>query len=383
MIKEREKFLSSILFNETSSVIEYSESELPCDSGIISNLLKGEEKPQGIYRYILKLRTSEGIETVPAVLKVKTEDTEIIDLAIALSGLYGDESLPGLFKMHSHVFGFANNHLRELGFYQYADDEILKYAPGIYGLNADSEKGLYSILMEDLSEEANLCTVDNIELWDRQSIEIVLNDMAGVHSVYMNRFDEIHEGMKINYLDENIISEAGEFLEVLTENNIKKYPELIPEESRKIYFDFLSNARKNIIRMKSFPMTIIHNDFNSRNLCLKKDKDGMKLKLFDWETISYHNPQHDLLEFLFYAMDRNFTAEEFNYYVGYYYNKLNEKTGTTFNRYEFNEVLYLNALEMAVLRFNLYLLGHNAVKFSFMERVYGNLTRFIMEFKEK
>jgi len=41
--------------------------------------------------------------------------------------------------------------------------------------------------------------------------------------------------------------------------------------------------------------------------------------------------------------------------------------------------MYLNALKMAAIRFNLYLLAHNVAHFPFLERVYGNLTDYIKQ----
>ena len=46
------------------------------------------------------------------------------------------------------------------------------------------------------------------------------------------------------------------------------------------------------------PQTLIHNDFNPRNICLKPAGDGWRLCAYDWELAAVGTPMRDLAELL-------------------------------------------------------------------------------------
>src|SRR5439155_14343995 len=46
------------------------------------------------------------------------------------------------------------------------------------------------------------------------------------------------------------------------------------------------------------PQTLIHNDFNPRNICLKPAADGWRLCAYDWELAAIGTPARDLAELL-------------------------------------------------------------------------------------
>ena len=51
-------------------------------------------------------------------------------------------------------------------------------------------------------------------------------------------------------------------------------------------------------RLLATPHTLIHNDFNPRNVVLRATTDGLRLCAFDWELVGIGLPQRDLAEFL-------------------------------------------------------------------------------------
>ena len=50
------------------------------------------------------------------------------------------------------------------------------------------------------------------------------------------------------------------------------------------------------------PRTLIHNDFNPRNLCLRQTDGGLRLCAYDWELATLQVPQHDLAELLCFVL---------------------------------------------------------------------------------
>jgi hypothetical protein len=214
-------------------------------------------------------------------------------------------------------------------------------------------------------------------LWTGNDIKTVVRDLAGMHAVYLNRPDAVPREVSLNVLSEKTMDGAVSFLSELTSYNVKRFSEMISEDCEMVYHSFLDNMHEHILSMKKAPLTVTHNDFNTRNVCLRKTGEP-RLVVYDWEVPCWQNPQHDLIEFMVYAFEANASMDKFRIFSEYYRQELEKASGTVIPVDEFNRILYLNALEIALVRFNLYLLGHNIIKFKFLERVYGNLTNYIV-----
>jgi hydroxymethylglutaryl-CoA reductase (NADPH) len=372
-------FFSSMLHDDGAVVEAVEEYPFGSNSAIISNLAKGTMNIQGLYRFVLKLKTPKGPGNLPAVLKVKTVDVELVDMAVNLAKLSGEDRLPGLIESHAPIFGFDKSQEREANFYLHAKPEILLYCPKIYGTMIDLKRNIFSILMEDLSEMSHLDTVNDVTAWSESDIIDVVNDMAGMHSIYLDRFEDVPKDMHINLLTPESAGSTSEFLIDLTQYNHRRYPDMITRDMELLFTDVLREAPSFAKQMNEFPSTLTHNDFNSRNLCLRPSRiKGMpRLILYDWELSAFQNPQTDLLEFLIYTLPNGTGMSVYDSFTDKYIDCLSMHTGKVFDRKTFMRVMYLNAVKMAAIRFNLYLLAHNVAHFPFLERVYGNLTAYI------
>jgi NADP-dependent 3-hydroxy-3-methylglutaryl-CoA reductase len=372
-------FFTSLLHDDKTSVDSLEEYAFGSNSAIITTLAQNTMNIQGLYRFVLKLSTPEGLKDLPAVLKVKTADVEIVDMGINLAKLSGEDRIPGLIEAQSQIFGFEKSQERETVFYRKAKPEILKYCPEIYGTMMDLGRNIFAVLMEDLSCMSHLDTVNDISKWSEKDMLDVIGDMAAMHGIYLDRYGEVPKEMKINLITPEDAANASEFLIDLTQYNHRRYPGMISREMEQFYIETLRNASAFISEMDAFPRTVTHNDFNSRNLCLRpsEEKGKPRLILYDWELSAYQNPQTDLLEFLIYTLPAGTDIAAFDRFSDYYIDSFSKHTGRSFDRKTFLHIMYLNAVKMAVIRFNLYLLAHNVAHFPFLERVYGNLTAYI------
>ena len=55
-------------------------------------------------------------------------------------------------------------------------------------------------------------------------------------------------------------------------------------------------------RLDRGPRTLIHNDFNPRNIALRRAPEGLRLSAFDWELATIGAPQRDLAELLCFVL---------------------------------------------------------------------------------
>ncbi len=374
------RFFSKMFSARKVKVTSFSEEKIKNIDGIVSNIVgKKSGASVGLFKYKLRINTDKGPREMPAVLKLKSAESDLLNTGVGLVRLSGEDRLPGLFERHQHIFGFENSTIREIAFYKDAKPEVLKFCPEIYGTKIEEDRALYAILMEDLSGNANFSTIDDPAQWDENSIKAVLEGMASIHSAYFNDFQSIPESMQINRFDPESLFAASEFLRELTDFNAGKFPELITSQVRKLYHDYITGFSSNLKKMQDFAMTLTHNDFNTRNLCIGDQSGHKTLVLYDWELVCYQNPQHDLAEFLVFALSEQADVKQFFKFTQFYRLQLQKITGITIPKESFNQVLRLNLMDLATVRFNLYLLAHNLLHFKFIPRVYGNLTRFIVE----
>jgi aminoglycoside phosphotransferase (APT) family kinase protein len=66
------------------------------------------------------------------------------------------------------------------------------------------------------------------------------------------------------------------------------------------------------------PRTLIHNDFNPRNIALRREGGRLRLCAYDWELATLGVPQHDLAEFLCFVLNPRLDRDEIHHYLEFH-----------------------------------------------------------------
>ena len=90
----------------------------------------------------------------------------------------------------------------------------------------------------------------------------------------------------------------------------------------------------------SFPQTLIHNDCNPRNICIRKaagsttesHDDPRRMCIYDWELARIDVPQHDLAEFLAFVVQPDTSLNKRMELIEYYIAMLEQYSGQQFNQ---------------------------------------------------
>ncbi len=77
------------------------------------------------------------------------------------------------------------------------------------------------------------------------------------------------------------------------------------------------------------PQTLVHNDCNPRNMCLRKAPASNlpKLCLYDWELATVDTPQRDLVEFLSFVLQPSTSIQSWLEVIHFYRKCLEEFSG--------------------------------------------------------
>ncbi len=372
------QFFSDMLHTKSNKIISCTPVPLLGDNSIISNAIESRaSKIFGVHRYLLQVQSRNGLQELPVVLKIKTSDIEVIDLGAKVAKLSGEDTLPGFYVNQSNIFGFKDSHLREMAIYKLKNSVIQKYCPRIYGVKEIKEKQAFLILMEDLSTCALLNSVNRPEQWFPPAINVVLDGIAGIHAHFFHRFEELPSNLYIKKISSSDFSHAYELIAALKNYNTTRYPHLISTSLMRLFDDFLANHEERCAQMERYHITLTHNDFNTRNLCLRSNGKEQSLVVFDWELAMFQNPQLDILEFLAHVIPNDTSSETFFCYFEHYRSLMEWKTAIPLPADQFYRIAGFNLLYLLLVRYNLYLLAHNILKFQHIDRVYTNLVRFI------
>ena len=107
----------------------------------------------------------------------------------------------------------------------------------------------------------------------------------------------------------------------------------------------LTNLQYIVSDLDAAPQTMIHNDCNPRNICLRKVaqtpkghvastgcpyEDQRCLCIYDWELATINVPQHDLVEFLAFTLPPSTSLEKWLHVLDFYRKHLEYYSGVEY-----------------------------------------------------
>jgi aminoglycoside phosphotransferase (APT) family kinase protein len=125
------------------------------------------------------------------------------------------------------------------------------------------------------------------------------------------------------------------------------------------------------------PRTLIHNDFNPRNIAMRMPGGVPTLCAYDWELATVHVPQHDTAELLAFVLRPDVEAEEVVHYVELHRRAVAAAGAAVPDAPSWRAGFALAARDLLINRFALYLMGHAFRHWAFMDRSLATLRRLI------
>lgn len=136
-------------------------------------------------------------------------------------------------------------------------------------------------------------------------------------------------------------------------------------------------------RLDTLPKTLVHNDFNPRNIAFRKTSSGLRLCVYDWELATLNVPQHDLAELLVFVLDDQVTRETVLTYVEHHRRALERASDQSFAQDNWWQGFCDALKDLMINRIAMYMMAHTARHYDFMERVYRTLRHLISIVQEE
>jgi aminoglycoside phosphotransferase (APT) family kinase protein len=116
--------------------------------------------------------------------------------------------------------------------------------------------------------------------------------------------------------------------------------------------------------------TLVHNDFNPRNIMLRGPQGvAPRLCAYDWELATICAPQRDLAEFLCFTLAPETAADDVPRWLQRYQRLLEKQTGTTIDPFEWKEGFGAALCDILIDRLAMYAMIHRFRPQAFLPRV--------------
>ncbi|CBL43821.1 peedicted hydroxymethylglutaryl-CoA reductase [gamma proteobacterium HdN1] len=322
-----------------------------------------------------RLETSAGVRDV--MVKVKPLDGEVILMLNSMAAMC-DARLAQEFNTFREQIGFKGVHIRELAVMSQSDPRFVKHAPQIYGIVNDPAREAWVIVEELLCGLELMDSADDTSGWQPEHMEAAVRGIAEVHAIWYGREQELlQQPWLVDYPTTAGMTAKRRLWELLGVHAREEFPEWFSDTDLARYQTVVGSLGEWWAEIEAMPRTLVHNDFNPRNIAFRRDGDGVRLCAYDWELATLHLPQHDLVELLGFTLNQPISREQVDYYLELHRTTLEQSSGIAIDTEQWRRGYVLALLDMTVNRIPMYLLAHTFRHYAFMERVHNSFRQLL------
>ncbi|MBS9436207.1 3-hydroxyacyl-ACP dehydratase [Photorhabdus noenieputensis] len=317
--------------------------------------------------------TTSAQNNLPVMLKLKPLGSEVVNMILDIAKHCSPE-LFAVFQDFEHQLEFNQSHSRELAIMNQQDPRLMLYIPIIYGVIENEATGTYA-LIEELLHDMVLMNNINLETpWKQYHLEAAIRGVADIHSIWLGREEELTwKFPQMQIANADTVSQMKPLWQKLGNFVHQTFPELFTAEEEKDFQYWVDNAATWWKEIEQMPRTLIHGDFNPRNIAFRQQETELRLCAWDWELSTLHLPQRDLAELLAFSLDQQSDADKVAYYIELHRVELEQKSGLSLDPINWRRGYELALRDLWMRRIPLYMMAHNVVGYPFMERTMKTL----------
>ena len=326
----------------------------------------------GLFRYRLH-RESRPPQNV--LLKVKSQDEETIAVAKKVAHL-ADPELGKVYARWADRLFFRSAHHRELALLGQDDARFRNHSPEIFAIVSDDENGHWLAVTEFLEDVELLDSADDLEGWKDEHTEAAIRGLARLQAIHFGRAEELTNQPWIGVvMDTRSMVEMRELWQGLEKFSRERFATWAGPEITRRHRELIETLEDWWPRLEAQPQTLIHNDFNPRNLCFRKTAQGPKLVVYDWELATCGAPQHDLAELLCFVLGPQTTSAEIVAWIELHRQALEQETTQKLEPAAFLQGFKTSLADLLVSRLPMYTLVDRFRRQKFLPRVLATWRR--------
>ncbi len=359
--------------NSEPALVSLESKKIGSENSILSELTSARLGQQfGLWK--VRFRNNHCAHTCrdsQGILKTKAEEAIVRELTLQLADMC-DPELGSLFETFYPRLEFTGSHERELAIYEMEDPRYRKYLPICYATRRDSSTGRSALLLEHLREAEGEGQPYEIFISD-SGLSAVLSGLTEIHSIWYDRESELANQAWLNpRLDSVQTEEMSALWRALANFAGKWFHQWCGTEITSIQEQLVETLPWWWARLHGMPATLIHNDFNPRNIILRTGYSSPRLCIFDWELAAVGVPQHDLAELLCFIWQPEMSAESLAEIVDTHRQALSIATGRNIDNAEWREGFALSLRHLLLNRLATYTLIQHFRPLEYLPKVMRN-----------
>lgn len=301
------------------------------------------------------------------MVKLKARDRDIIAVGEAVAGVVSPE-VGRAYRHWSHQIGFTASHVREIALFQQDDPRFRRHAPEVLATMSDDTSGSWMVIEEFIDDARLLDSADHPHQWTDRDIASALFGLARLQSIWLGREPELRETPWIGHVHSADSMTAMTDLWVALADHAAPLlsswtdPDLVPLHRR------LAHSISTWWPLhEGTPSTLIHNDFNPRNVCVRGADS--RLCAYDWELATIGAPQRDLAEFLCFVLTPDTAGAEVDRWIERHRVALSRETGAALDPFAWRRGFEGALCDLLVNRLAIYAMVHRVRPQSYLPRV--------------
>jgi len=323
----------------------------------------------GLARYHLSVRRPgrRRLLDLAVLVKTKAPDIAMQRITVELAALC-DERLALLFERFQGDLGLARSHRRELALYEVRDARLRRHTPHCYGTLSDEMQNTWSVVLEYVGA----AELPDFGQWSNSATEAAVRGVAAIHSVWYTREDALRA---MPWLAPE--ATCGRMVEMsplwaaLRDYASRWFREWGGDALHALHAELIHTIGNWWPQLEALPRTLVHNDFNPRNLTLRRTAASLRLCAFDWELAAIGVPQHDLAELLCFVGGR-VDGVRLAYLLELHRHHLERGSGRKIDPVTWRAGFALALRHLLVERLPMYALIHRFRPQAFLPQVVGN-----------
>ncbi len=299
------------------------------DHSIVSELTSWRrDAHHGLFHHRVSMISHTAPASIDVMAKCKPADVDVIAVAEAVGDVCGG-GLGDAIRQYERGLGLRASDLRELAIYESAPPKARALMPVCYGMWQDEALNGRGLLLERLDDVELLNTADEPDRWTVPHIDIAIAGLAELHAAWRPPTAALRAADWIGDLaSTDLLVETRPLWRVLAAHARPFVTGWTGARTSAIHHDLVESIGQWSPVLDASPTaTLIHHDFNPRNICLRPVDGALRLCAYDWELATIGAPQRDLAELLCFVLSDRTTPDVLERHVEHHRAQLSALLG--------------------------------------------------------
>lgn len=310
-----------------------------------------------------------------AVLKLWPAQSHVDAASVAVAELCAPR-LGAVFA--THLDGLANRGGAARESAIAAQPELAAWLPRLLGRAAcaDGDAQVWEYL-----GDVDLLGNDTGDRWTRTHIDCAVTALTDIHAVWYNREATLLAQPWLSARCNGVaVPEMGELWSALADFSAPRFAAWLGDDASVGQQRLADDLPRWWNDWLALPRTLIHNDFNPRNLAFRRTTAGPALCAYDWELAAIGLPQYDLAELLCFVGDLRFAPADFEAWLEMHRHGLAAASGQTIDAADWRHGFRLALRYLMIARWPLYAMIDRFRPQTFLPSVLRNWHRLAEQF---